>query len=124
MVKVYIRSHQFQHLYLLRRSATLRLDAELEAEIQAVSTPLPSEKVCDIYQKLVKVMGGKVSTPLPSEKVCDLLLRAVEDKFHSVSTPLPSEKVCDPRNERWSPSGTKFQHLYLLRRSATYCSGQ
>ena len=36
----------FQHLYLLRRSATLLLRA-VENNFHSVSTPLPSEKVCD-----------------------------------------------------------------------------
>jgi len=63
---------EFQHLYLLRRSATGR-GAKRAWSRLAVSTPLPSEKVCDSTGVNVHAPGGTVSTPLPSEKVCDLL---------------------------------------------------
>ena len=89
-------------------------------------------------------MGGLVSTPLPSEKVCDviyvdgavwkiqfqhlyllgrsatLLPPVGEVNLPNVSTPLPSGKVCDTGRKLLLPPQIGFQHLYLLGRSATF----
>ena len=95
---VYINKNikTFQHLYLLRRSATAGVNRDV-SRIFTVSTPLPSEKVCDSAPGTQVLEDGDVSTPLPSEKVCDMRV------FSSIAR----------------TTSIKFQHLYLLRRSAT-----
>ena len=85
----------FQHLYLLRRSAT---DSHSEDGYIGynVSTPLPSEKVCDIYQKLVKVMRSKFQHLYLLGRSATGVGSAADYLLSIVSTPLPSGKVCDP----------------------------
>ena len=135
---------QFQHLYLLGRSATPACGISSN-KTWKVSTPLSSGKVCDkrsipvtpgmriVFQHLYLL--GRSATPQCNEVHPGTLIL--------VSTPLPSGKVCDCEAALPS-SGTKcsfntftfweglrlegaeveyedakFQHLYLLGRSAT-----
>ena len=86
-----------------------------------VSTPLPSGKVCDHPGKILGVFGGGGSFNTftfweglrPAYEVAKYKLS------REVSTPLPSGKVCDSTSWQSTGFNMKFQHLYLLGRSAT-----
>jgi len=91
-----ITNGPFQHLYLLGRSATLLFGSNAPDYQRAVSTPLPSGKVCDHRD-----------TPLCGCRACSFNTFTFWEGLR-----------------RWLATyaelmEAKFQHLYLLGRSAT-----
>ena len=114
---------KFQHLYLLGRSATAMVECQFGEHCQ-VSTPLPSGKVCDRHNVL-SASGGNSSfntfTFWEGLRHPQRMLGRWDNRLHLVSTPLPSGKVCDffATRRHIADKIIKFQHLYLLGRSAT-----
>ena len=142
-------SVQFQHLYLLGRSATAPTQGWTPVRVTLVSTPLPSGKVCDFDWTEVDhpLVNGFQHLYLLGRSATEVIPSAF-GSLAAVSTPLPSGKVCDPLRQKMTRPGKfpsfntftfweglrqgrdfvldgtgktrEFQHLYLLGRSATF----